>query len=148
MYPSPQQNVVRFRAVLIFSGLFNILLAAPLMIPGIFEQYLGLFWSMNEALGLGGHEPAVSAAGVYALLVNTAGIDLVLIGSIVLWSSRDPVSFWFVPALNAVGRTIFAGVIVYYVIAFDIPRIVLLIGGIDLGISALFVWYLLALRKA
>ncbi|NTU92515.1 MAG: hypothetical protein HGA56_00705 [Chlorobiaceae bacterium] len=141
------KNLERFKGVLIFSGLFNLVLAAPLMVPGLFKQYLELFWALNSALRLGGHGPVVPADGVYALLVNTAGIDLVLIGCFVLYAAGDPAGRRFIPLANAVGRTLFAGIITYYVIVHDIPRIVLLIGGIDLFISVLFVRHLVLLTS-
>ena len=144
---SVDQQIRRFRGFLIFSGLFNIVLAAPLMVPELYGRYLAMFWRLNEMLGLGGVAPVMPFSPVGALLVNTAGIDLVLIGAIVLYAAQDPVSRRVIPALNAVGRTLFSGVILYYVIVYDIPRIVLFIGGIDLMISGVFAYFLYSLRK-
>jgi len=141
------RQIWRFRGFMIFSGLFNIVLAMPLMVPELYSHYLALFWTLNEMLGLGGHAPVIPYSPVGALLINTAGIDLVLIGAIVLYAARDPLSRWFIPAVNAAGRTLFAGVILYYVIVYDIPRIVLLIGGIDLLISGVFAYFLHSFRK-
>ena len=85
---------------------------------------------------LGGVKPNLPRDGVSQLLINTAGIDLVLIGSIVLVSAIDPLKYSLLPLLNAVGRTLFAIIIVYYVIAYDIMRFVLTIGVIDVSISS------------
>ena len=85
--------------------------------------------------------------GINALFVNTAGIDLVLIGVIVFYSGFDPIQRKFIPLANAIGRTLFAVIIVYYCIVFDIARLVLVIGGIDVLISAGFCYYLIKLRK-
>jgi hypothetical protein len=141
------RQIGRFRGFLIFSGLFNIVLAAPLMVPELYRHYLALFWRLNDMLGLGGDAPVMPFNPVGALLVNTAGIDLVLIGAIVLYAAWNPLSHWVIPAVNAAGRTLFAGVILYYVIIYDIPRIVLLIGAIDLMISGVFAYFLHSLRK-
>jgi hypothetical protein len=140
-------QISRFRGFMIFSGLFNIVFATPLMVPELYGRYLALFWRLNEMLGFGGVAPVMPFSPVGALLVNTAGIDLVLIGAVVLYAAQDPLSRWFIPALNAAGRTLFSGVILYYVIVYDIPRIVLLIGGIDLMISGVFAYFLHSLRK-
>jgi hypothetical protein len=72
----------------------------------------------------------------------------VLIGVFVLYSACDPLSRWFIPMANAVGRTMFAGVILYYVMVHDIARIVLLIGIVDVFISGAFVYCLVALRSS
>ena len=141
------RQVERFRGFMIFSGLFNIVLATPLMVPELYGRYLALFWMLNDMFGLGGVAPVMPFSPVGALLVNTAGIDLVLIGAIVLYAAQDPLSRWLIPALNAAGRTLFSVVILYYVIVYDIPRIVLLIGGIDLLISGVFAYFLHSLRK-
>ena len=141
------RQIGRFRGFLIFSGLFNIVLATPLMLPELYGRYLLVFWKLNDLLGLRGVAPVMPFSPVGALLVNTAGIDLVLIGAIVLYAAQDPLSRRVIPALNAVGRTLFSGVILYYVIVYDIPRIVLLIGGIDLMISGVFAYFLYSIRK-
>ncbi len=141
------RQIGRFRGFLIFSGLFNIVLATPLMLPELYGRYLLVFWKLNDLLGLRGVAPVMPFSPVGALLVNTAGIDLVLIGAIVLYAAQDPLSRWVIPALNAAGRTLFSGVILYYVIVYDIPRIVLLIGGIDLMISGVFAYFLYSIRK-
>jgi hypothetical protein len=143
-----ERQLRRFRALLTFSGLFNVVLAAPLMVPELHARYFALLWKLNGALSLGGQEPVAPVGGVGALLVNTAGIDLVLIGVIVLYAAGDPLARRFIPAANAAGRTVFAGVIAYYVIAYDVARIVTLIGGIDLAISVAFVYFLRSLRAA
>ena len=96
-------------------------------------------------LGLGGKQPIAPAKGINSLLVNTAGIDLVLVGAIVFYAGFAPLKLKFIPWANAIGRTIFAGVIIYYIFAFDIMQLVLVIGALDLMISAGFVYFLLRL---
>lgn len=141
------QMTMRFRVLLIFSGVFNIVLAAPLIVPELYRHYFALLWNVNSLLSLGGREPIAPSEGINALLINTAGIDLVLIGVFVLYSARAPLLRWFIPATNAAGRTMFAGIILYYVLVLDIARIVLVIGIIDILISGAFIYYLFALRS-
>lgn len=148
MTTDTERRTKQFSAFLVASGLFNIVLAAPLMVPELYVHYLALLWELNGLVGLGGREPVAPEGGVAALLINTAGIDLVLIGLIVLYAARDPLARWFIPAVNAVARTVFAGVIVYYVAVYDIARIVLVIGILDILISAVFACYLFSLRGA
>jgi hypothetical protein len=143
---SLDRQTKRFRAFLIFSGLFNIVLATPLMVPELYKHYFAFLWNLNGLLSLEGQEPIAPSGGVNALLVNTAGIDLVLIGIFVLYAAQAPLSRWFIPAANAVARSIFATVILYYVIVHDIARIVLVIGLLDASISCMFAYYLIVLR--
>ena len=117
------------------------------MVPELYICYLRFLWKLNEMLLLGGRAPVVTPGGVNALFVNTAGIDLVLIGIFVLYASRDPLSRRFIVAVNAAARLVFAGIILYYAVVYDIARIVLLIGCVDVVISVVFVCYLLLLRK-
>jgi len=67
---------------------------------------------------------------------------LVLIGVIVLYSSVDPVKRAFIPLANAIGRILFVFIAAYYCIVFDIARLTILIGAIDLAISIGFIYYL------
>jgi hypothetical protein len=137
----------RFRKLLVCSGLFNIVLAAPLIIPGFYKSYINFICYLNNAIGLGGVKPVLPEDGLSQLLINTAGIDLVLIGSIVIVSSADPVKFRMIPLLNATGRTLFASVVVYYVLVYGVLRFVLIIGVIDVLISIGFAYFLVKTRK-
>ncbi len=147
MSSTVERTTLQFRAFLVFSGWFNIILAAPLMVPEIYKHYLEFLWHINDILSLGGQKPVPPSGGVAALLINTAGIDLVLIGIFVLYAAGEPVRRWFIPAANAIARSVFAAVILYYVMVYDIARIVMLIGVMDLVISGLFAYYIFALRK-
>jgi len=142
-----QQKTERQFSLLLFaSGIFNIVLAAPLAIPGFASYYFEFLWRINQMLGLGGKQPIAPTEGINSLLVNTAGIDLVLVGAIVFYAGFSPLKLKFIPWANAIGRTIFAGVIIYYIFAFDIMQLVLVIGALDLMISAGFIYFLLRLR--
>lgn len=141
------KTVKQFRKLLFFSGIFNIILAFPLIFPPIYKKYFQLLWMINQFLNLGGKQPIPPGEGINALLVNTAGIDLVLIGVIVFYSGFDPMRWRFIPFANAIGRTLFATIVVYYCIVFDIARLILVIGGFDVLISAGFVYFLFKLRK-
>jgi hypothetical protein len=145
---NPLRNTVnQFKALLLFSGIFNIVLATPLIFPFLYKQYFQLLWHINVLLSLGGNQPLPPTEGINALLINTAGIDLVLIGVIVIYASLDPINRKFIPIVNAFGRILFASIIIYYCIAYDIARIVLVIGVIDVVISLGFCYYLLKIKQ-
>jgi len=91
--------------------------------------------------------PIPPKEGVNALLINTAGIDLVLIGFIAVYAGFNPAKRMAIPLMNAAGRSLFACIIVYYCIAYDIMRIILVIGIIDVLISAGFIYYFLRIRS-
>lgn len=135
--PRPRYRacMAALRRLLWFSGGFNVTLAAPLALPWTLGPYLRALSACNAWLGLGGRPLEVPAPGGPALLANTAGIDLVLIGLFVLYAARDPSRRRFIVAANAVGRLAFAGVVGYHVLTADVARIVLLIGGIDVLIA-------------
>ncbi len=137
-----------FSRLLIFSGVFNIVLAAPLILPEFTAVYFSFLWDVNLFLSLGGTAPIAPQQAVNALLVNTAGIDLVLIGIIVIYAGLAPAKRLFIPVINAAGRTLFAGIIVYYIYTYNIAHIIALIGAIDLIISIGFVYFTLRIRKA
>ncbi|MBI5295331.1 MAG: hypothetical protein HY869_07630 [Chloroflexi bacterium] len=143
-----KQTTHQFSKLLFFSGAFNIVLALPLAFPILHAKYLRFLWAVNQFLALGGREIVPPSEGIPALLINTAGIDLVLIGVIVLYAGFDPLRRRFIPLANAVGRTLFAAVIGYYVLAQDVARLVLVIGGIDVIISIGFAYYLIRLGNA
>jgi hypothetical protein len=139
-------TIDKFKNLLRFSGVFNILFAFPLIFPVLYTHYLNLLQYFNTILGLGGKAITIPTNPVHALLINTAGIDLVLIGAIVLVVSRKPWNNRKIIFLNAVGRLLFASIIAYYVIFTDLIRIVILFGAIDVMISIGFLYYLSKIR--
>jgi hypothetical protein len=131
-----------FRRLLIVGGIYNIVLAAPLVPPGLYRGYFDLLWNVNRALGLGGVRPIPPESGIVGFLVNTAGLGLVVIGVLVAASSVDPHRYRLIPLVNVVGRGAFVATILYYVVAYDIARIVLVVGSIDVVICLGFIYFL------
>lgn len=132
----------QFRIMLRFSGMFNILSAFLLMLPVVYQYYLLFFNDINFALGLGGQPVAIPTNPLNALLINTAGIDLVLIGAIVIIVSKNPLRNRTIILLNGIGRLLFAFIIAYYVLVADLIRIIIAFGLIDVFISFGFLYYL------
>jgi len=132
----------QFRNLLRFSGMFNIISAFLLIIPVVYEYYLLFFNDINFALGLGGQPVSIPTNPLNALLINTAGIDLVLIGAIILVVSKNPLKNRTIILLNGIGRLLFAFIIAYYVFAADLIRIIVVFGFIDVAISIGFLYYL------
>lgn len=139
---SDTKTVKQFKNLLQFSGVFNIASAFLLIIPVVYEYYLLFINDINFALGLGGQAVSIPTNPLNALLINTAGIDLVLIGAIVLVVSRKPLKNRAIILLNGIGRLLFALVITYYVFAADLIRIVVVFGLIDVFISIGFLYFL------
>ncbi len=139
-------TVARFRQLLLFSGVFNIVFASPLALPWTYGRYLVFLSRMNERLGLGGLPLVAASDPAHALLINTAGIDLALVGAVVLYASFQPLDRMPLIALNGAGRTFFALLIVHYVLAADLARIVLAFGAVDAMIGFGFLWFYARLR--
>ncbi len=135
------------KAFLVFSGLFNIVFAFPLIIPGLAEIYLKFMTALNAGLGFTSPDYAYTVNPTHLMLINTAGIDLVLIGSIVLYASMKPIERKGLLLLNSVGRTLFLIVIIYNILANDLIALFLIFGLIDLFISIVFVIIFIRLTK-
>lgn len=143
-----QSTEKQFKNLLTFSGLFNITSAFLLIIPVVYEYYLLFFNDVNVFLGLGGQPVSIPTNPLHAVLINTAGIDLVLIGSVVLVASRNPQKNRTIIWLNAIGRVLFAFVVSYYIFSEDLIRIIAVFGLIDVAISIGFIYYLYKTKKA
>ena len=119
------------------AGWFNITAAAPLMIPVLSEDYLHMLSWINDLLGLGGLPYQSTIHPIHALLINTAGADLVLVGLLVLYAAQAPLQRRWVVIWNGIFRTLFIGVVGYYVcwenalplfLAFALADLVIVIG--------------------
>ncbi len=143
-----ENNILKhFKYLLIFSGLFNIIVACPFIFPVIFEKYLYLLNYFNDILNLGGIPITEIKNPIHSLLINTAGIGLVLIGFIILHASMDPVKNKRIILLNSIGRLLFVIILMYYILSQNIIRLVLFFGVMDFMISSGFIYYLWRIRK-
>lgn len=136
-----------FRTLLLFGGLFNILFASPLMFPGFADNYLYFLSYMNGLMHLGGHPYVRTVNPAHSLLVNVAGIDLVLIGSMVIYAAFDPDKRKGIVLLNVIGRLVFAALAAYYVFALSLMPLVLAPAVVDIGFCIGFLGFLVVLQK-
>lgn len=117
-----------------------------LIFPIAYEEYLKFFNYINFSLNLGGKPFTIPDNPLHALFINTAGIDLVLIGIIILIVSKNPLKNTKIILFNALGRILFALIIAYYILVADVIRIILVFGLIDVFISIGFLIYLFKLK--
>jgi hypothetical protein len=139
--------VKRFKQVLLFGGLFNVIFAAPLAFPIISNYYLIFLNKINSAFHLGGQLYTISSNPLHSFFINTAGLDLVFIGAIVLYAAINPIERKSLVLLNAIGRIFFAGLVVYYVIMKNIAHITIFFGIIDFTLSIIFLYFLYRLKN-
>jgi len=136
-----KKTLDHFRGLLIFSGLFNIICASPLALPFTFGWYLKLLNIINIHLNWGGVPITIPFDSIHALLINVAGLHLVLTGAIVLYASKDPARRSAIAVFNGIGRTLFFLIIVYLTYSYNILRLWLVFGVIDLLVSIGFLYY-------
>ena len=144
-----ENSVIQFKRLLRFSGIFNIVGAFLFIVPKVYESYLSLFNRLNASMGLGGNDISMPSDIFHTLFINTAGIDLVLIGAIVLAVSSDPLSRTnrFIILCNGIGRSVFAVIIGYYAACQGLIGVFAVIGGIDFLITLGFIYYLLRTKR-
>lgn len=137
-------TIIQFKRLLKFSGIFNIAGAFMFIIPHAYEAYLSFFNHLNNLVGLGGKNISIPTDIFHTLFINTAGIDLVLIGSIILLVSRNPLDKInrSIILANGIGRTVFAIIITYYAVNNGLIQILVVIGLIDFFITVGFIYYL------
>jgi hypothetical protein len=133
------------KAWVVGAGVYNLATSALLAVPGLFTRVYTSVNRLNDALALGGGSAEPPQDGLTQLLVNTAGIVLCLLGALLIYASRDLPRRSGIPLFNVVGRVLFAGLVVYYVAAWNLPRIALGMALADLLIAAAF---LVLLRPA
>lgn len=136
------------KGFLVFSGLFNIVFAFPLIVPGLAERYLAFMTALNQVIGFNTTGYISVSNPTHLMLINTAGIDLVLIGLIVIYASLKPIERKGLLLLNSTGRTLFLLVIIYNVLVNDLIQLFLVFGIIDLMISIVFVFIYTRLKNS
>jgi len=128
-----------FNTWVIVAGVYNILNSFAMMVPFLNKSYYRMLSSSSRVFG--GAEILPAADPVNMLFVNTAGLVLVLVGAMLLYAARDLKNRSGIPLLNAVGRTVWALLVIYYTLAQDLPRLFLTFAAIDVTIAAAFYYY-------
>ena len=78
-----ENSVIQFKRLLRFSGIFNIVGAFLFIVPKVYESYLSFFNRLTASMGVGGNDISMPSDRFHTLFINTACIDLVVIGGIV-----------------------------------------------------------------
>ena len=128
-----------FRVWVIVAGVYNILNSFAMMVPFLNKSYYRMLSGSSRMFG--GAEILPAADPVNMLFVNTAGLVLVLVGAMLLYAARDLKNRSGIPLLNAVGRTVWAVLVIYYTMAQDLPRLFLTFAAVDVTIAAAFYYY-------
>lgn len=90
------------------SALVNLAMAAGTTVPGVDRMTYKFMDAVDRRMG----GPGVKAPeGTAAVLANTAGLMLGLVGALLLWSARDLPARRTVPRWNALGRLGFASLV-------------------------------------
>jgi hypothetical protein len=128
-----------FRVWVIVAGVYNILNSFAMMVPFLNKSYYRMLSGSSRMFG--GAEILPAADPVNMLFVNTAGLVLVLVGAMLLYAARDLKNRSGIPLLNAVARTLWALLVIYYTIAQDLPRLFLTFAAVDIIFAAAFFYY-------
>ncbi len=129
------------------AGVFNVVAGFPLAMPFLYRSYYIIFNSLNHKIGLGGMDLEPPVEGINMLLINTAGLALALVGLMLIYASANLKTRIGIPFLNAVIWLIFSGLLVYYMIAEDISRILVSLAVIDIVIAIAFLYFIFQFKR-
>lgn len=136
-----------FKKWVLGAGIFNTVVAFPFSLPFFYKYCFALLNYLNASFNLGGSLLVPPTEGVNSLFINTAGLALCLVGLILIYASTNLENMIRIPFLNAIARVIFSGLLLYYVVAKDIARVLTAFAVIDLIIAGAFMHYYLVLDK-
>jgi hypothetical protein len=129
------------------AGLFKVIIGFPVALPFLYEQYYKLFDALNSALGLGGAPLVPPAEPANLFLIHIAGMEVCLVGIILLYASRNLRDRMAIPLSNALVHGLFVFLVLYYVMARGVARILLSFAVVDAVLSIVFLYYIFALRE-
>lgn len=127
-------------------GIYNLVFGLSLSLPILYKQYFKTLQMLNKALRLGGDAGAPPKHAVNEFMVNLSGILLCVLGLNLLYAARDVTHRSALLAHNILGRIATVAVILYYLRAGNIARILVLFGSLDLLIGGVYAYYLTKLR--
>ncbi len=136
-----------FRIWVVCAGLFNIIAAFPLSIPFTMKYFFACLNFIDQVLGFNGQELVLPNNDNNLLWLNTCGLALFLVGTMLLYASKDLKNRMGIPLLNGLVRILFAMLVLYYSIVADISGSIILIAVIDMVIGGAFLFYYLGLKR-
>jgi hypothetical protein len=125
------------RGWVIGAGIFNIAVAFPLANPFTSRYFYSCLNGLNRSLKLGGEQMRIPN-GNEALMSNTVGLALTLVGSLLLYAAADLPARIGIPLLNGLIRVAFALEVAYYVTYSNVAHVFIGIAVIDVIIAAAF----------
>ena len=136
-----------FRFWALAAGIFNLASSSGLAVPVLYRYQYQMISRTNHLLGLGGDPLVAPREGVNMLFVNTAGLILCSVGMMLLYASQDLRNRSGIPCFNALTRVVWAGLIIYYVVAENLARILITFAVTDLIFAAALFYYVARTRR-
>lgn len=116
------------------SGYINLALAAGMTLPGVDTLTYGMMDAMDRRLG----GPGVKAPeGMPAVLANTAGLTLGLLGTLLLWAAKDLPARKTVPRWNSFARLGFFTLVALRGATTRLPRLLWGLAASDLLLATM-----------
>ncbi len=123
------------RGWVVGAGIFNIAVAFPLANPFTSRYFYSCLNGLNRSLQLGGEQMRIPN-GSEALMGNTVGLALTLVGLLLLYAAADLPARIGIPLLNGLIRVAFALEVAYYVTYSNVAHIFIGIAVIDVILAA------------
>jgi hypothetical protein len=130
-------HVRALRGWVIGAGIFNIAVAFPLANPFTSRYFYSCWNGLNRSLRLGGEQMHIPN-GSEALMGNTVGLALTLVGLLLLYAAADLPARIGIPLWNGLIRVAFALEVAYYVAHGNVAHIFIGIAVIDVIIATAF----------
>lgn len=116
------------------SGFINLAMAAGMTVPGLDRRTYRVMDVVDRRLG----GPGVKAPDAMpAVMANTAGLMLGLVGALLLWASRDLPARKQVPRWNALARLGFFTLVAARGTTTRLPRLLWGLAGTDVLLAAM-----------
>jgi len=116
------------------SGIMNLAIAAGMTLPGLDRRTYGMMDVVDRRLG----GPGVKAPdGMPAVMANTAGLMLGLVGALLLWAARDLPARKTLPRWNALARLGFFTLVAARGTTMRLPRLLWGLAGTDVLLAAM-----------
>jgi hypothetical protein len=77
---------------------------------------------------------------VLRLFIHGFGAGVVILGATLLYAAKNPRPMIPFILLDGLGRLLFAGVMIYYVLTFSLMRTIFLFGMVEFAFGVIYIW--------
>jgi hypothetical protein len=124
---------------LVLGGVFNLLMGLIFFSTDLTKQFFHLASGWEAALFSRTALLAVPQDPLHLLLIHGFGAAAIILGATLIYSAQNPAGYRAFILIDGIGRFVFGTMMLTYVFRYQLPRVILLFGLVELTFALIYI---------